>query len=202
MPNPGNFRKERERLLAESEANRTPKQKIEAERIRARRAAYGALSNSRKTEIEELEVFTAFAAVVAEARIDLGSGINAVSPEPDIRCTVAGAPHYFELGEITDQPMAKSTADAIKYDEARTCAFSQERPFAYVIEKKRSRPYTTGGAPVELLLYYRTQPPPPASHFKALLNNTAFDLQALVASGQFQRVWIFDFSEKCLLWRQ
>jgi hypothetical protein len=100
MYNPEKFRKDKEILRAEIEANRTPKQKIEAERIRAQRAAYNALPNNRKTEIEELEVFNAFAAVVAEARIDSDSGRNAVNPEPDIRCTVAGAVHYFEIGEM------------------------------------------------------------------------------------------------------
>jgi hypothetical protein len=85
--------------------------------IRARRAAYNALPNSRKTKIEEMRVFDVFAAVAAEARIDADSGINAAKPEPDIRCTVAGTRYYFELGEITDRPVAKSMADAIKYDE-------------------------------------------------------------------------------------
>jgi hypothetical protein len=197
-----NFRKDRAKLLAEIEATRTPEQRGEAARVRAQRAAYDALSNSRKTEIEELEVFNAFAAVVAaEARIDSNSGINAESPEPDIRCTVAGARHYFELGEITDPPVAKSMADAIKHDEPRGCAFSQGRPFAYIIGKKSTRQYTTSGAPIELLLYYRTQSPPPASHFEELLNAAATDLQALTTGGLFQRVWIFDFSEKRVLWR-
>ena len=201
MYDPEDFRKEKERLRAEIEANLTPEGRAAAEQTRARRAAYNALSNSGKTEIGELKVFNAFAAVVAEARIDPDSGINAVAPEPDIRCSVAGARHYFELGEVTDQPVAKSMADAIKHDEPRGCAFSQDRPFAYIIEKKRSRSYTTGGAPVELLLYYRTQSPPPPPHFGELLNNAASDLQALVTSGPFQRVWIFDFSDKLLLWR-
>jgi hypothetical protein len=200
MYNRENFREKRERLRAEIEANRTPEEKVEAEQIRAQRAAYNALSNGMKTEIEELEVFNAFAGVVGEARIDSDSGINAVKPEPDIYCTVAGTRHYFELGEITDRPVAKSMADAIKHDEPRGCAFSQDRPFAYIIEKKRSRLYTTSGAPLELLLYYRTQSPPPSSHFGELLNNTASDLQALVTSGPFQRVWIFDFSKKRVLW--
>jgi hypothetical protein len=200
MYNPEKFRKEREGLLAQNEANRTPEQKIEAEKIRARRAAYNALPNSRKTEIEELEVFNTFAAVVAEAGIDSDSGINAVRPEPDIRCTVAGARHYFELGEITDQPAARSMADAIRHDEPRGCAFSQDRPFAYIIGKKRSRSYATSGAPVELLLYYRTESPPPSWHFEELLNSTEPDIQALVTRGPFQRVWIFDFSEKRAMW--
>jgi hypothetical protein len=200
MYNPEESRKAKERVRAEIEANRTAEGRIAAEQIRSRRAAYEALPNSRKTEVEEMQVFETFAAAVAEARVDSGSGINAVSPEPDVRCTVTGARHYFELGEITDQPVAKSMADAIKSDEPRGCAFSQDRPFAYIIDKKRSRTYTTSGAPVELVLYYRTQSPPPPSHFEKLLSDAASHLLALVTSGPFQRVWIFDFSEKRVLW--
>jgi hypothetical protein len=134
------------------------------------------------------------------ARIDSGSGRSAVSPEPDISCTIAGVRHYFELGEITDQPVSKSMAEAIKFDEPRGCAFSQDRPFAYIIEKKRGRPYTTSGAPAELVLYYRTHSSPPPSHFEKLLSDATSDLQALVTGGRFRRVWIFAFSEKRVLW--
>jgi hypothetical protein len=200
MYNPETFRDERRRLLADIGASRTPEQKRETEKIRARRSAYSALSNSRKTEIEELDVFNAFASVAAEARIDSGSGVNATRPEPDIRCTVTRARHYFELGEITDPSVSKSMADAFKHHEHRGCSHSQDRPFAYIIEKKRGRSYTTSGASVELLLYYRTQSPPPSSHFEELLNKSTSDLQALVTGGPFQRVWMFDFSEKRVLW--
>jgi hypothetical protein len=170
-------------------SNRTPEGKAWADQVRAQRAAYEALSNSKKTELEELEVFDAFAAV-AQVDVDSGSGVNSQSPEPDIRCEVRGEVHYFELGEITDQSVARCTADALRYDEPRGTAFSQNEPFAYIIGKKRSRTYTTNGAPVELVLYYRNQSPPFPSHFAELLASSMADLEALVSSGPFQRVWI------------
>ncbi len=200
MPTPEEFRKERARLLARIEANRTPEARIVAKQFREQRAYWDALPNGRKTEIEEMDVFTAFAAAAPEARVESGSGTNAVSPEPDIRCTVSGERHYFELGEIIDPPVAESMAHAIRRNEPRPCAFSQDRPFSYITAKKRSRPYRTSGAPVELLLYYRTQSPPEPLVFDKLVNNAALDLQALVTSGPFQRVWIFDFSQKRVLW--
>src|SRR5437660_12715478 len=102
MYNREEFRRKRYWLRAEIEANRTPEERARADQIRAQRAAFEALPNNKKTEIEELEVFNAFAAV-AEAGIDSGSGVNGCSPEPDIRCGIRSEVHYFELGEITDQ---------------------------------------------------------------------------------------------------
>jgi len=200
MYDPEEFRRKRDKLRAEIEARRTPEGKAWADQIRAQRAAYEALPNNRKTELEELEVFNAFAAV-AEVGVDSGSEVNARSPEPDIRCAISGELHYFELGEITDQSVARCAADALKYDEPRGTAFSQTEPFAYIIGKKRTKTYATDGVPVELLLYYRNQSPPFSSYFAELLASSMTDLEALVTSGPFQRVWIFDFAKKRVLWR-
>jgi hypothetical protein len=113
-----------------------------------------------------------------------------------IRCAITAELHYFELGEITDQSVAQCTADALKYDEPRGTAFSQAEPFAYIIGKKRTKTYTTNGAPVDLVLYYRNQSPPFAAHFSELLESSMADVEALVTSGPFQRLWIFDFAKK------
>ncbi len=200
MYDPEKCRQERQRILAEIEAIRTSEQKLEAESLRAQRAAYEALPSSRKTEIEELEVFNDFATHVPDAHIDSGSGINATRPQPDIRCTVASILLYFELGEITDQRVARSRTDAIKHMEPRGCAYSQEDPFEYIIKKKCTRSYQTNGSPVELLLYYRKQSPPLPCDLEKMLKNAATDLLTLVSNGPFQRVWIYNFWNKHLLW--
>ncbi len=187
MYDPEEFRRRRDKLRAEIEANRTPEGKVWADQIRAQRAAYEALPNNKKNELEELEVFNAFAAV-AEVDVDSGSAVNARSPEPDIRCAIKGELHYFELGEITDRSVARCTADALKYDEPRGTAFSQNEPFAYIIGQKRTKTYATNGAPVDLMLYYRNQSPPFSSHFAELLAISIADLEDLVTSGPFQGV--------------
>jgi hypothetical protein len=197
--NPETYNQRRDQLRAEIEANRTPEQRAEANQIRAQRAAYEALPNGTKTELEEIEVFDAFVAAAGIA-VDANSGANASAPEPDIRCTVAGALHYFELGEITDQPVARTLADALKYDEPRGTAFSQTEPFAYIIAKKRTKTYTTTGARVDLILYYRTQYAPWASYFTDMLTSNMTALDALTIGGPFQRVWIFDFNKATILW--
>jgi hypothetical protein len=200
MYDPERFRQERDRLRAEIEASRTHEEKAWADEVRARRAAYEALPNSKKTELDELEVFNAFASV-AGVDIDSGSGINARIPEPDIRCTIKGERHYFELGEITDRSVARCTADALKHYEPRGTAFSQTAPFVYIIRKKYTKTYTTNGALIELVLYYRNQSPPFSSHLTELVASNATDLKALVDGGPFQRVWIFDSGKKQVLWR-
>jgi hypothetical protein len=199
MYDPETHRQERERLRAEIEANRTAEQRAEADQIRVQRAAYESLPNNKKTELEELEVFDAFVAA-AGIDVDPNSRANAPTPEPDIRCTINGQLRYFELGEITDPSVARTTADALKYDEPRGTSFSQTEPFAYIVGKKRTRTYATNGSPIELVLYYRNQYAPWPTYFADLLANNMEGLAALVTGGTFQRVWIFDFAKGTVLW--
>ncbi len=198
MHDPAAYRRERDERRAEIDANRTPEQKAEAARIRADRAAYDALPNHAKNALEELEVFKAFAEV-SHLGVDDGSSANASPPAPDIRCTINGAERYFELGEITDEPTARAVAAALKHDEPRGTAFSQNRPFASIIRKKASRTYSSG-APAELVLYYRTQAAPCPEYFDDMVKLNMPDMQALVSNGQFKRVWIFDFAHRTILW--
>jgi hypothetical protein len=199
MYDPEEYRQQRNRLRAQIEANRTPEQRAELDQIRAQRAAYEALPNHAKTALEELEVFDAFV-VAAQIAVDKGSRANAPTPEPDIRCTITGGAHYFELGEITDRPMARAAADALKHDETRVTAFSQVEPFTYILGTKRNKTYSTSGAPVDLVLYYRTQSPPWPQYFAELLSSNMAEVDALVTDGPFQRVWVFDFSHNAILW--
>jgi hypothetical protein len=200
MYDPETYRQESDRLRAEIEASRTPEERAMADQIRAQRAAYEALPNGTKTELEELEVFDAFTFASGIA-IDPHSRANASPPEPDIRCTIAGVLRYFELGEITDQPVTRTSADALKYDEPRGTAFSQTEPFTYIVAKKRTKTYTTNKAPVDLVLYYRTQRAPWVSYFEGMLASSMAELDALTTGSPFQRVWVFDFNKATVLWR-
>ncbi len=199
MYDPEAYRQTRDQLRAEIEANRTPEQRAEADQIRAQRAAYEALPNHTKTELEELDVFDAFA-IASSVTVDPQSRANAPAPEPDIRSTIGGVLHYFELGEITDQPVARATADALKHDEPRGTAFSQTEPFTYIIAKKGTKTYITNGAPVDLVLYYRTQHAPWLSYLTEMVAGNMAALDALITGGPFQRVWIFDFNKGAVLW--
>lgn len=171
------------------------------EQSRAELTAYDALPIGKKNELKELAAFIAFTAV-AGIDVDSGSVINAPSRErkPDIRFTRKGRPHYSELAEITDQKLARCSARALKHDEQAVTAFSHDRPLKYIIEKKSTRTYASGSAPVELVLYYQTQHAPPSWYFPDLLARNMAGLEALVLRGLFQRVWILDFVKKLILW--
>jgi len=194
------FRQERGRIRVEIERNRTPEQRQYSDDLRARRAAYDALPGGVKKEINELEVFRAFAKV-APVSIDATSERNAAPPEPDVCCTIDGITYYFELGEITDQPVARSTAIALKTDEPTGCAFSQDVPFASILSNKATKKYLTSGAPVDLLLYYRKQYPPWKQYFSGMVNANENHIRAVLKSnaGPFDRLWIFDFWEDRVL---
>src|ERR1041385_5720319 len=97
-----------------------PRQRAEAQEIRARRHAYERLPGSVKTEMNELEVFRAFEAV-ADIGIDAGSAQNAKAPEPDIWCAIDGNPHYFEhwrnrrhVWNETELPRQRAEAQEIR----------------------------------------------------------------------------------------
>ena len=76
----------------------------------------------------------------------------------------------------------------------------KEGPFTYIITEKRMKKYATNGAPVDLVLYYRTQYAPWASYFADMLKSYMTELDALTKDGPFQRAWIFDFNKAKVLW--
>jgi hypothetical protein len=194
------YRQEGNRLRAEIERNRTPQQLQHADELRTRRAAYDALPGDAKKEMNELQVFRAFAKA-APIWIEVNSDRNVAPPEPDIRCSIDGSPYYFELGEITDRGVARNYAIALKTDEQTGGAFSQKIPFASILSSKATKTYVTSGAPVDLLLYYRKQYPPWDEYFSEMVNASARDLTAELKlnGGPFDRLWIFDFWEDRIL---
>ncbi len=199
MYNSDEFQTNRNSIPAEIEAGLTPEERTQADHIREQRMAYEALPNDNQKELKELEVFNAFAAV-NKLRVDPGSVTNSKPPKPDIRCTINGEPRYFELGEVTDQPVARCTAEALKRKETLGTFYSHDEPFDYIVQKKGETKYETNGVPVELILYYRTQSPPPPPQFDELSAKYMASLEALVAGGQFQSVWVYDFSKERILW--
>ena len=195
------YMQRRRQLRAEIEHSRTPEERQLDEELRSRRAKYDSLPASVKKEMGELQVFRAFARV-ASIRIEAGSDRSVDPPEPHVLCSIDGSPYYFELGEITDQGVARSYAIALKTDEPTGGAFSQDIPFASLLSGKARKTYVTSSAPVDLLMYYRKQYPPGEQRFTEMVNASARDLHALLKrnGGPFDRFWIFDFwNDKILL---
>ncbi len=194
------YSKDRERLRMQIERARTPEERQRAEELRALRATYDALLSSVKKEMNELEIFSAFMKV-APMPIQADSERNVAPPEPDICCTIDGSPYYFELGEITDQALARNHAIMFKTDEPTGGAFSQDTPFASMLSSKAAKTYATAGAPLDLLLYYRRQHPPWEQYFVEMVNAGERDVHSVLKQngGPFDRLWIFDFGKGRIL---
>jgi hypothetical protein len=196
------YRVERDRFRMEIEQSRTPEQKAEAEEIRAIRRQYNRLPGRVKTEMNELEVFRAFA-IAAELGVDDCSVRNANAPGPDIWCSIAGAPYYFELGEIVDTSVSYSVAKSLEKDEHIGGPFSQIQPFQDILVSKAVKTYVTDGCPVDLVLHYQKQTPPWHQYFEEMVYEYAKEIDAVLTGngGPFQRLWVFDFWKKEILLR-
>ena len=94
-----------------------------------------------------------FCASTPGIKVDAGSVENVDPPYPDIRCTISGKPHWFELGRIiNDEVAAKIDTKRRTLDEG--FSFSQEIPFVEIITKKAKKMYETHGSPVDLVLHF------------------------------------------------
>jgi hypothetical protein len=174
------YRQERDRLRAEIERSWTPEQRAEAEAIRARRLAFERLPGRVKTEMNEMEVFRAFV-VAAGLNVDDGSARNAKPPEPDIWCSIAEAPYYFELGEAADTSVAHSLAQALENDEPTGGAFSQMEPFRDILTSKSGKKYVSNGSPIDLLLHYQKQTPPWKEYFDEMVDKYASQINGVLS---------------------
>jgi hypothetical protein len=117
---------------------------------------------------------------------------NESPPRPDIRVSIDGKDYYFELGEITDEGLARSIHIALKTKEVTGCALSQVDPLAKMLKQKCEKKYETNGAPVDLLLYYwRQRPYQPA--IQEYMDENRCEIGKLLKSGQFDQIWIYDW---------
>jgi len=144
----------------------------------------------------EMAVFKSFIGA-SEIAIDEGSS-NAEPPHPDIRCTVAGKLHWFELGQIIDKEVAAKTSRTRKTMDGGF-GFSQETPFVYIVKDKATKTYETLGAPVDLALHFDLHLGTKRVVIDQILKHAAL-LKSLVGTGPFSRVWIYDEYTKCIVW--
>jgi hypothetical protein len=147
------------------------------------------LKKDARKQAYEMQVFTKFAGVCGFS-IDPGSAVNGPQFHPDIYCTVAGEPYHFELGRIVNATVAEKLNPNRRKQE-RGFTFDQSEPFQGITDDKATKSYITNGAPVDLIL-----------HFDLLFGSSSVAedmcrkhedrLRALVVSGPFKRVWVFD----------
>jgi hypothetical protein len=137
----------------------------------------------------------------AGLNVDPGSPLNAKPPQPDIACTVDGAQYFFELGEITDEGLAKDVNTSLLTGvDSEGGFFSEEIPLIRIIRKKLASRYQTNGVPLDLVLHYDKQ-----SAFAPATYLTRYESDisgALVPNGPFLRIWIYDSWTKSILWKR
>ena len=78
--------------------------------------------------------------------------------------------------------------------------FSQKRPLVEAFESKRKKIYLTGGAPLILLAYYDKQYPADSVEPDLIPQEVGEMSATMVASGVWQRIWVYDRWQKRILW--
>jgi len=158
-----------------------------------RRKTYNEImASADRKRMGELRAFLGFAKV-ARLPIALSTVVCLDPPLPDISCTLDSAPYFFELGEVTDQGLARSYSESLRTGAITGGAFSQDVPLRRIFASKAQKRYETGGAPVDLLLYYWKQTP-----YDPVAQQAFSELRALLSSGPFSRIWLYEHPERLL----
>jgi hypothetical protein len=112
------------------------------------------LSQDQQKLYREWLTFRDFARV-APLDIDPRTVQNCEPPQPDITCQISRQRHYFELGEVTDETVARRAGIAAKQgDDIFGGSVSQLSALWWVFGQKCSKKYVTSGCPLHLLLHY------------------------------------------------
>jgi hypothetical protein len=155
------------------------------------------LRKEERKQVIEMTTFKLFAPGSGLA-IDEGSATNEDPPNPDIRCTISGKLHWFELGQIISPEVAAKISPKRQIPRGGF-SFDQEIPFLDVVTKKAIKKYETQGAPVDLILHFDLRLGS-ESAVQRQIEKHAAPLQSLVTGGRFARVWIFDEWKNTIVW--
>lgn len=163
-----------------------------------RETLWNALSRDDQKKVMESKVYWGF---VKESGIPADPFMheNEDPPLPDISTTIQGDSYYFELGEITDEALARAAADAEKTGENIGTSFSELDPLLRMFREKCLKKYQTDGKPVDLVLFYSKQTPyDPLGQIKA----HSVEISTLIAGSHFARVWLYsDCHPRKILWK-
>jgi hypothetical protein len=165
-----------------------------------RTALWDSLSRDEQQQARESLMFIGFAKDTGLIG-DPYNHFNEYPQRPDIRTSIKGHDYYFELGEITDQELAKGVSVSMKSKKFSGCAFSQGEPLEKMLRQKCKKTYQTDRAPVDLLLFYWIQSPDEES-IDEYLNANISEVRELIQSSQFERIWIYDSDSGEVLWKR
>jgi len=129
----------------------------------AKRRAYQAtqqmLDKSGMKALREWETFTSFCQVagfvIEPAGVVMLDPNSSSPPPPDLRCNIDGLPHFFELGEIIQQDIARalSRLESRPIAEPRMPLDMGLEPLEIILNKKLDTCYVAEARPISLLLY-------------------------------------------------
>ena len=158
-----------------------------------KRRAWDSLRPDQRKLYTEWQTFERFA-VVAPLDIDPRTIENREPPEPDIRCQMSRANHYFELGEVTDQTLAREAGEATKQrQEIFSGSFSQLSPLLRIFRRKCSRKYVTYGRPLHLLLHYSVgHQVPYTAKLRAEISKGHQEIARQLQTSPFSSLWLYD----------
>jgi len=166
-----------------------------------RKKEWESFSSEDQKKIEESLAFIGFVSA-SDLPIDPLCHENEDPPLPDIRSTLDGVTYYFELGEITDEGLARRASRSRKTGQITFGFFSQEDPLLKMLREKCARSYPTKDAPVDLLLYYSKQYPHAQMLAECLAIHEA-EITGLIGRSQYARVWIYStWGSPKVLWKR
>lgn len=165
--------------------------------VRERQRAWDELmSSDDRKRMLELRAFLGFVEA-SGLNIDRATAVCLDPPSPDIRCSLGSSRYFFELGEVTDEGLARRYSDSLKTGRITGGWFSQDEPLTSMITSKGQKAYQTDGAPIDLVLYYWKQAP-----FVPEVQKTLSALKPVVdqilSSGPFSRIWIYEHPSRVL----
>jgi hypothetical protein len=150
----------------------------------------------------EREVFLEFAHA-AGLDVDRDSVQSEEPPRPDISCLVAGERRYFELTRAANQEIADEVGHLLtkarrtgETGAGEAHVYNDELTLRATVARKAASSHETGGAPLDLIVYYDGVFHPALS-FESV-ESTFRELQAEYR-GRWNAIWLYDRRTKQVL---
>lgn len=165
-----------------------------------KRRAWDGLSGDQKKRYTEWWTFGKFASA-SSLDIDPRTIESREPPESDIHCCVSGKGNYFELGEVTDQTLARNGGKAAKQQQdVHAGSFAQLEPLSRIVEQKCSKRYTTHGQPLHLLLHYSVgHQVPHTALVRSEMAKVQREIVLKLRKSPFSNLWLFDGWDQCII---
>lgn len=167
------------------------------DRRRAYEAQQSLLTSRDLKLLREWEIFVRFCQVEGmaadPANVVMLDPNSSHPPPPDLQCHLAGESHFFELGEIIQEDIAKASALHTRRSitEARLPLARIWDPLERMLTKKLNKVYNLQARPLSLLLYYASSPSF-WRHLQPIVSEIKEEIQMIFEASVFDSMWLFD----------